>query len=193
MTRWWTRRRSRTQQKFLFRMPKRCSFAASSVSPITINIPTSSSEYARSEDPSRTPSSTALLPAGRVVKLGTPSGAVPPSRCHLHRAPTASDGLICCVCVRRCLVSDFSCPSHFSVVAMPSRLPSERQLPFTNDTVNDADFAQDLSQAENGGHTVTRSRQIRSQSIASQSLSGSFSRNPIRSFAHQTSHSFAGW
>jgi SulP family sulfate permease len=79
---------------------------------------------------------------------------------------------------------------------MPSRLlparDAEQQLAFTNDSVNDADFAQDLSHAETGGHTFPRSRQIRSQSIASQSLSGSFSRNPIRSFAHQTSHSFAG-
>jgi SulP family sulfate permease len=80
---------------------------------------------------------------------------------------------------------------------MPSRPPAgrdaEQQLPFANDTVSDADFAQDLAHAENGGHTFPRSRQIRSQSIASQSLSGSFSRNPIRSFAHQTSHGFAGW
>jgi SulP family sulfate permease len=78
----------------------------------------------------------------------------------------------------------------------PSRLLSDRdaelQLPFTGDAVSDADFAQDLSQAETGGHTFPRSRQTRSQSIASQTLSSSFSRNPVRSFAHQTSHSFAG-
>jgi SulP family sulfate permease len=78
---------------------------------------------------------------------------------------------------------------------MPSRLPSnrdaEQQLPFTGDNVNDAEFAHDLSQAENGGHTLPSTR-IRSHSIAAQTLSGSFSRNPIRSFAHQTSHGFAG-
>jgi hypothetical protein len=41
---------------------------------------------------------------------------------------------------------------------MPSRLPSnrdaEQQLPFTGDDVNDTEFAQDLSHAENGGHTL---------------------------------------
>jgi SulP family sulfate permease len=79
---------------------------------------------------------------------------------------------------------------------MPPRLPSnrdaEQQLPFTGDNVNDADFAQDLSQAENGGHSLPASRSIRSHSITAQTLSGSYSRNPIRSFAHQTSHGFAG-
>jgi hypothetical protein len=79
---------------------------------------------------------------------------------------------------------------------MPSRPLSngdaEEQLPFT--AVSDADFADDPSHAESGAHTVprSRSRQIRAPSIASQSLSGSYSRNPVRSFAHQTSHGFAG-
>lgn len=75
------------------------------------------------------------------------------------------------------------------------RLPNrdaEQQLPFTGDHVDDADFSHDLSQAENGG-AHPRTRSIRSQSITAQSLSGSYSRNPVRSFAHQTSHSFAGW
>jgi len=78
---------------------------------------------------------------------------------------------------------------------MPSRLFSrdspaaEQQLPFTSDSVNEADFAQDPSQAEHGGHSLPR--RIRGGSIASGHLSGSYTRNPIRSFAHQTSHGFA--
>jgi len=75
------------------------------------------------------------------------------------------------------------------------RLPNrdaEQQLPFTGEHVDDTDFSHDLSQAENGG-AHARTRSIRSQSITAQSLSGSYSRNPVRSFAHQTSHSFAGW
>ncbi|CAN9133916.1 unnamed protein product [Alternaria alternata] len=78
---------------------------------------------------------------------------------------------------------------------MPSRLFSrdspaaEQQLPFTSDSVNEADFAQDPSQAEHGGHSLPR--RIRGGSIASGPLSGSYTRNPIRSFAHQTSHGFA--
>ncbi|KAH6083959.1 hypothetical protein HBI65_204670 [Parastagonospora nodorum] len=73
------------------------------------------------------------------------------------------------------------------------RLPNrdaEQQLPFTGDNVDDTDFSHDLSHAENGG-AHPRTRSIRSQSITAQSLSGSYSRNPVRSFAHQTSHSFA--
>jgi hypothetical protein len=83
-------------------------------------------------------------------------------------------------------------------ITMPSRFFSnrdaeEQQLPFTGDTVNDGDFASDQSQIENGTtNTVPRSRPIRAQSITSQTLSASFSRNPVRSFAHQTSHGFAG-
>jgi len=83
---------------------------------------------------------------------------------------------------------------------MPSRpLPNrdaDQQLPFTGDSVNDADFAPDQSHAESAWHTLPRSRPIRAQSIAAQTLSGlsgSYSRNPVRSFAHQTSHGFAGW
>jgi SulP family sulfate permease len=78
---------------------------------------------------------------------------------------------------------------------MPSRFlnrDAEQQLPFTGDNVNDADFSQDLSQAEYGG-ALPPSRSTRSHSITAQTLSGSYSRNPVRSFAHQTSHSFAGW
>jgi SulP family sulfate permease len=77
---------------------------------------------------------------------------------------------------------------------MPSRRDAEQQLPFTGDSTSDADFAQDLSHAENGGQP--QSRPIRAHSISAQALSGSYtgsySRNPIRSFAHQTSHGFAG-
>jgi SulP family sulfate permease len=78
---------------------------------------------------------------------------------------------------------------------MPSRLlPNrevEQQLPFTGDNVHDADFASDLLQAESGAHTLPRSWATRSQSTASQTLPGSYTRNPVRSFAHQTSHGFA--
>lgn len=78
---------------------------------------------------------------------------------------------------------------------MPSRLPSnrevEQQLPFTGDNVHHADFASDHSLAESGAHTLPRSWAMRSQSTASQTLPGSYTRNPVRSFAHQTSHGFA--
>lgn len=82
---------------------------------------------------------------------------------------------------------------------MPSRLfsrdsPAAEQqqppLPFTGDSANDADFAPDQAHAENGGHSGPR--RIRGQSITASALSGSYTRNPIRSFAHQTSHGFAG-
>jgi SulP family sulfate permease len=79
---------------------------------------------------------------------------------------------------------------------MPSRLfsrdspPAEQPLPFTGDNVNEADFAQDESQAENGASSLPQ--RIRAQSIAPGALSGSYTRNPIRSFAHQTSHGFDG-
>jgi SulP family sulfate permease len=78
---------------------------------------------------------------------------------------------------------------------MPSRFfnrDAEQQLPFTGDSVHDSDFAEDLSHAEHGSQTLPPSRSIRSHSITAQSMSGSFSRNPVRSFAHQTSHSFSG-
>jgi SulP family sulfate permease len=75
---------------------------------------------------------------------------------------------------------------------MPSRRDVEPLLPFTGDSTSDSDFAQDLSHAEHGG----QSRPIRAHSISAQALSGSYSgsysRNPVRSFAHQTSHGFAG-
>jgi len=79
---------------------------------------------------------------------------------------------------------------------MPSRFfasrDAEEQLPFTGDAVNDSDFASDQSQAESGATTIPRSRSTRAHSITAQTLSGSYSRNPVRSFAHQTSHGFAG-
>ncbi|KAF1840643.1 sulfate transporter family protein-like protein [Cucurbitaria berberidis CBS 394.84] len=65
----------------------------------------------------------------------------------------------------------------------------EHQLPFTGDAVHDADFAHDQSQAEQGAQTLPR--RIRAQSLASGTLPGSYTRNPVRSFAHQTSHGFA--
>ena len=68
----------------------------------------------------------------------------------------------------------------------------EQQLPFTGDHVSDADFAQDQEQAEQGTHAPTHPRRIRAQSLAAGTLPGSYTRNPIRSFAHQTSHGFAG-
>lgn len=78
---------------------------------------------------------------------------------------------------------------------MPPRIipkrDAEQQLPFTGDSVNDSDFAQDLSLAEHGGQTPPP-RSMRSHSITAQALSGSYSRNPIRSFAHQAQGSFAG-
>ncbi|KAF1834243.1 sulfate transporter family protein-like protein [Decorospora gaudefroyi] len=78
---------------------------------------------------------------------------------------------------------------------MPPRLFSrdsssaEQQLPFTGDSVSEADFAQDQWQAENGAQSLPR--RIRDSSMAPGTLSGSYTRNPIRSFAHQTSHGFA--
>ncbi|KAH7385855.1 sulfate transporter family protein-like protein [Pyrenochaeta sp. MPI-SDFR-AT-0127] len=78
---------------------------------------------------------------------------------------------------------------------MPSRLfprrdssATEPQLPFTGDSVHDADFAHDHAHAENGAQSLPR--RIRAHSISSNPLAGSFTRNPIRSFAHQTSHGF---
>lgn len=87
-------------------------------------------------------------------------------------------------------------------VAMPARLPphrdwsnqaAEQQLPFTSDNVSDAEFAQDAHNPHNTdveSQTPSRARHIRAQSNASATLSQSFSRNPIRSFAHQASHGF---
>ncbi|KAL1593517.1 hypothetical protein SLS59_009213 [Nothophoma quercina] len=82
---------------------------------------------------------------------------------------------------------------------MPARLfphrdwsnqSAEQQLPFTGDSVNDAEFAQDQHNTDVESQTHPRARRIRAQSNASATLSQSFSRNPIRSFAHQTSHGF---
>ncbi|KAF1936307.1 sulfate transporter family protein-like protein [Clathrospora elynae] len=78
---------------------------------------------------------------------------------------------------------------------MPPRLFSrdagagEQQLPFTGDHVSDAEFAQDASQAESGAQTLPR--RIRGHPTTAGALPGSYTRNPIRSFAHQTSHGFA--
>ncbi|CAO2650244.1 Nn.00g015360.m01.CDS01 [Neocucurbitaria sp. VM-36] len=65
----------------------------------------------------------------------------------------------------------------------------EHPLPFSGDSVHDADFAHDQSQAEQGAQTLPR--RIRAQSLASGTLPASYTRNPVRSFAHQTSHGFA--
>lgn len=79
---------------------------------------------------------------------------------------------------------------------MPARLfprdasSAEQPLPFTGDSVDDADFAPDPSHAEMGAQTLPQ--RIRAQSMTSGTLAGSYTRNPIRSFAHQTSHGFAG-
>ncbi|KAJ4987935.1 cyclic nucleotide-binding domain-containing protein [Stagonosporopsis vannaccii] len=63
----------------------------------------------------------------------------------------------------------------------------QQQLPFTGD---DADFAADPHHADVEAQPHPRARRIRAQSNASATLSQSFSRNPVRSFAHQTSHAF---
>ncbi|KAF3040903.1 hypothetical protein E8E12_005851 [Didymella heteroderae] len=82
---------------------------------------------------------------------------------------------------------------------MPARLfphrdwsnqSAEQQLPFTGDSVNDAEFAHDQTNTDVESQTHPRARRIRAQSNASATLSQSFTRNPIRSFAHQTSHGF---
>lgn len=62
----------------------------------------------------------------------------------------------------------------------------QQQLPFAND---DTDFGSD-QHADVEAQTHPRARRIRAQSNASATLAQSFSRNPIRSFAHQTSHGF---
>lgn len=76
---------------------------------------------------------------------------------------------------------------------MPPRLFSrdsgateQQPLPFTGDNVNESDFAHDAHHAEHGGYSQPR------RIAPSNALPGSYTRNPIRSFAHQTSHSFAG-
>ena len=83
---------------------------------------------------------------------------------------------------------------------MPARLfphrdwssqSAEQQLPFTGDNVNDAEFAHDQHTTDVESQAHPRARRIRAQSNASTALSQSFSRNPIRSFAHQTSHGFS--
>ncbi|KAF1924423.1 sulfate transporter family protein [Didymella exigua CBS 183.55] len=82
---------------------------------------------------------------------------------------------------------------------MPARLfphrdwsnqSAEQQLPFTGDSVNDSEFAHDQPNTDIESQTHPRARRIRAQSNASATLSQSFTRNPIRSFAHQTSHGF---
>ncbi|KAF2131296.1 sulfate transporter family protein-like protein [Dothidotthia symphoricarpi CBS 119687] len=79
-------------------------------------------------------------------------------------------------------------PSHV-FARRDSDAAEQQQLPFTGDNVHDADFAPDHSQAELGSvHARSTPIRLRSQSNASNTLAGSYSRNPIRSFAHQTSH-----
>jgi SulP family sulfate permease len=83
---------------------------------------------------------------------------------------------------------------------MPSRLLPRRdesgtnqpqqQLPFTADNSSDTEFSQDQLQNDYGSNTLPRSRPIRAAQNAPNSLSSSYTpRNPLRSFAHQTSHS----
>ncbi|KAF9695826.1 hypothetical protein EKO04_006211 [Ascochyta lentis] len=67
---------------------------------------------------------------------------------------------------------------------------AEQQLPFTGDNVNDSEFAHDQHSTDVESLTHPRARRIRAQSNASATLSQSYSRNPVRSFAHQTSHGF---
>lgn len=74
---------------------------------------------------------------------------------------------------------------------------SQQQLPFTNDHVSDADLAADTQPTDYGSNSIDRSRPDGTQPIpnafsalSSSYLSSSYNqRNPIRSFAHQTSHS----
>lgn len=82
---------------------------------------------------------------------------------------------------------------------MPARLfphrdwsaqSAEQQLPFTGDSVHDSEFAHDPPHPDVEAQTHPRARRIRAQSNASATLSQSFTRNPVRSFAHQTSHGF---
>lgn len=82
---------------------------------------------------------------------------------------------------------------------MPSRLlpwrrdsdaSQQQQLPFTNDYVSDAELASDTHSADYASNTIPRSRPMRAPSVAQNTLSSSYrERNPLRSFAHQTSHS----
>ncbi|KAF1968606.1 sulfate transporter family protein-like protein [Bimuria novae-zelandiae CBS 107.79] len=63
---------------------------------------------------------------------------------------------------------------------------SQQQLPFTNDYVSDADLASDSPSSRPGSNAIPRSRPINAQNALSSSYR---ERNPLRSFAHQTSHS----
>ncbi|KAF2447561.1 hypothetical protein P171DRAFT_227320 [Karstenula rhodostoma CBS 690.94] len=86
---------------------------------------------------------------------------------------------------------------------MPSRLlpwrrgsdSSQQQLPFANDYVSDAELAADDQTSHHGSQTIPRSRAMGAPSNPQHMLSSSYSsfnqRNPIRSFAHQTSHSIS--
>ncbi|KAF1996828.1 sulfate transporter family protein-like protein [Amniculicola lignicola CBS 123094] len=67
----------------------------------------------------------------------------------------------------------------------------QQQLPFTSDSVNDADLQAEVGQAGYSSDSIPRSRPIKAKSSASASiLSGSYNqRNPVRSFAHHASHS----
>lgn len=81
---------------------------------------------------------------------------------------------------------------------MPSRLlPWQRdsdsfqqQLPFTNDDISDAELTSDSHSTHHGSTPIPRSRPMRAPSNPQHTLSSSYrERNPLRSFAHQTSHS----
>lgn len=83
---------------------------------------------------------------------------------------------------------------------MPSRLlpwrrgsdASQQQLPFTNDYVSDGELAADHQSSYHGSNTIPRSRPMGAPSSSQSALSSSYNqRNPIRSFAHQTSHSIS--
>jgi SulP family sulfate permease len=85
---------------------------------------------------------------------------------------------------------------------MPSRLlpwrrgsdASQQQLPFTNDYVSDAELAADDQTSQHGSHAIPRSRPMVASAnpLSMSMLSSSYNqRNPIRSFAHQTSHSMS--
>jgi len=85
---------------------------------------------------------------------------------------------------------------------MPSRFLKQRadsnttqELPFTGNNVSNADFPQDQStHSDYSSDTPSRSRPINAPSgISNSIISGSYSqRNPVRSFAHQASHSING-
>ncbi|KAF2869972.1 sulfate transporter family-domain-containing protein [Massariosphaeria phaeospora] len=68
--------------------------------------------------------------------------------------------------------------------------PTQQQVSLSNDSVSDAEFV--TTHSDYGSSTLPRSRPIRTQELTPSiaPVSASYThRNPIRSFAHQTSHS----